>query len=100
MTTKQEALQYDSDALHVDYDKRRSNIKIFEDTIRKEQAAIKQNRYIISQIDPRHPDVTKLRENIAKMKRNINTFEEAIQQEKDAIEKDHQMIAIIKKVKH
>ncbi len=93
--TKEEALQYDRGALAADTQRRKNNIKIFEDTIGKEQAAIENNRYMISQIDPEHPDVKKLEENIKKMKVNIKTFEDAIAEENRQIERDLEMIKII-----
>lgn len=93
--TKQEALQYDADSLRADCEKRENNIKIFEDTIGKEKAAIEQDEYMISQIDPKHPDVKALEANINKIKLNIKTFEDAIKQENDQIERDLEMIGII-----
>ena len=93
--TKQEAFQYDPVALNADTDKRRNNIKIFEDTITKEKQAIERDLYIISQIDEKHPDVAKLKETIQKIKTNLKTFEEAIQNEKEEIKRDLDMIAII-----
>lgn len=96
--TRQEALQYDPQALAADCEKRKNNIKIFEDTIGKEQKAIEQDTYIISQIDPDHPDVERLRQNIKKIKRNIETFKNAIVQENEQIERDLEMIEIIERV--
>lgn len=93
--TRQEALQYDPEALRLDTEKRHTNIKIFEDTISKEKAAIDNNLYMISQIDPKHPDVKKLEENIEKMKANIKTFEDAIVSENVEIGRDLEMIKII-----
>lgn len=93
--TREEALQYDHDSLVADIDKRKNNIKIFEDTILKEKEAIDQNGYMISKIDPSHPDVKVLSENIEKMKTNIKTFEDAMINENQQIERDNQMIALI-----
>lgn len=93
--TRQEALQYDAAALRADTDKRKSNIKIFEETIDAEQKAIDQNNYIISQIDPNHADVEILEQNTKKRKINIKTFKDAINEENNQIERDLKMIKII-----
>lgn len=93
--TREEALQYDAGALLTDTEKRKNNIGIFEGTILKEKEAIDQNKYMISKIDPNHPDVKKLEENIKKMKTNIKTFEDAIVRENEEIERDIAMIKII-----
>ncbi len=95
--TRQEALQYDAQALRADIDKRRGNIQIFEDTIGKEKAAIQNFTYIISQIDPQHSDVSVIEGNIKKTKANIKTFEDAIDEEKTQIQRDEEMIRIIEK---
>ncbi len=93
--TLEEALQYDHDSLMADTKKRENNIKIFEDAIEKELQAMDQNKYMISQIDPTHDDVKKLKEVIKKMNDNISTFDEAIQQEKQLIKRDLEMIELI-----
>lgn len=93
--TQEEALQYDPDALLLDCEKRKNNIKIFEDTIANELKAITENRYMIAQIDPNHPDAKKLAENTEKMKQNIQTFEEAIIKENEEIARDTEMIQLI-----
>ena len=95
--TRQEALQYDAQALRADTEKREHNIKIFEGTIETEQKAIDQNNYIISQIDPKHTDVKTLKANNEKRKINIKTFKDAIKEEKAQIERDLKMIAIIER---
>lgn len=97
--TRQEALQYDAQALRADTDKRKHNIEIFEDTLKKEQAAIDNYAYIITQIDPTHPDVKTLEGNIEKIKLNIKTFKDAIAEENKQIEKDEEMITVIQKSK-
>lgn len=95
--TRKEALQYDPLALRQDTEKRKNNIKIFEDAISKEKESIERNLYIISQIDPKHPDVKTLEETIEKMKTNIKTFEEAIARENEEVERDLEMIEILEK---
>lgn len=97
--TRQEALQYDAGALRADTEKRRNNIKIFEDTIKVEKEGVDRERYMVSQIDPEHPDVKKLEENIEKRKINVKTFEEAIKKENEEIERDLEMIGIIEAIK-
>ena len=93
--TQQEALQYDPNALLLDCEKRKNNIKIFEDTIANELKAISENRYMIAQIDPNHPDAKQLAENTEKMKLNIQTFEEAIMKENEEIHRNQEMIRMI-----
>ncbi len=93
--TQEEALQYDPNALLLDCEKRRNNIKIFEDTIASELKTIAENKYMIGQIDPSHPDTKKLAENTEKMQLNIQTFEEAIAKEREEIERNQEMIKII-----
>ncbi len=94
--SKQEALQYDADSLLADTHKRENNISIFRETINKENEAIAQDEYMISSIDPNHPDVVALRNLIAKKKLNIQTFENAIKDEEEQILKDKEMIKLIK----
>ncbi len=93
--TREEALQYDADSLRMDTEKRMNNIKIFENTINAENEAVKQEQYMISQIDPLHPDVKKLQDAIEKRGINIKTFEEAINNENEQINRDNEMIKII-----
>lgn len=95
--TKQEALQYDPEALSTDTTRRENNIKIFEDMILKENQAISNDEYILTQIDPTHKDVAIINNNIKKIKLNIKTFSEAILEERRQIERDLEMIKIIKK---
>lgn len=98
--TPEEALQYDPDALLLDCEKRKNNIRIFESTIASELRAINENKYMIAQIDPNHPDAKKLAENTEKMKLNIKTFEDAIMKENEEIERDTEMIQLIKAAQH
>lgn len=93
--TREEALQYDADALRANIEKRKNNIRIFEDTIVKERDAVKQDEYMISMIDPNHADVKALKNNIDKIKLNIQTFEDAILEEKNQIDRNDQMIDMI-----
>lgn len=98
--TPEEALQYDAGALLLDCEKRKNNIRIFENTIASELRAINENKYMIAQIDPNHPDAKKLAENTEKMKLNIQTFEEAIIKEREEIARDNEMIQLIKAAQH
>ncbi|MBI5044645.1 MAG: hypothetical protein HZC02_01855 [Candidatus Levybacteria bacterium] len=93
--TREEALQYDAEALRANCEKRKNNIKIFEEAIAKEQESIKQDEYMISAIDPNHPDVQTLKGNIEKIKLNIKTFQDAITEENSQIDRNNQMITMI-----
>jgi hypothetical protein len=97
--TKQEALQYDPESLAHEIERKKKNIKVFEETILNENLGIKHEENMISVIDKKHPDVKKLENNIAKRRTNIKTFEDAIFQEKNEIEREKEMIRIIKKNK-
>lgn len=100
ITTTQEALIYDPDSLSADTSKRENNIKIFQEMITREEEAIHNFEYIISQIDPNHKDVDIINGNIEKIKLNIKTFKNAILEEKSQIEKDLEMIRLIRKSKN
>lgn len=93
--TKEEALQYDPDALKADTAKRERNIGIFEITISAEKEGIKENMHMMSAISKNHPDYKTLEENIKKKEENIKTFEEAVFEERRQIERDLQMVALI-----
>lgn len=99
LVTSGESLQYDPAALTAGIEKKRKNIKIFEEVITKEQAAIDWNLYVISSIDHKHPDVAKLQELIKKKKDNIKVFREAIGEEEKEIERNRRMIALIQNQK-
>ncbi len=86
---------FDPDALKKSAQRHKNNIQIFRGTIKKEQAFIDHFEYVISQINPDHPDVKMLEQNIKKIKNNILTFEKAISDEKDLIEKE---LALAKKL--
>lgn len=93
--TREEALQYDADSLRANCEKRKNNIKVFEEAIAKERDSIKQDEYMIAAIDPNHPDVKTLQGNIEKIKLNIKTFEDAIIDENSQIDRNNQMIKLI-----
>lgn len=86
---------FDPDALKKSAQRHKNNIQIFTDTIKKEQAFIDHFEYVISQINPDHPDVKKLKLNIRKIKDNILTFKKAIRDERDLIKKE---LALAKKL--
>lgn len=74
--------QYDPRALKLSAKRRSKNILIFKETIKKEQAFIKQFQYIITQIDPDDPDIKKLRSTIKKKLENIKIFKQAVKDER------------------
>jgi len=86
---------FDPDALKKSAQRHKNNIQIFTDTIKKEQAFIDHFEYVISQINPDHPDVKKLKLNIRKIKDNILTFKKAVRDERDLIKKE---LALAKKL--
>lgn len=49
--TKEEALQYEKDALLAHIEKRKANIKLFEDTIQKERDGIDRDKEMIRLIE-------------------------------------------------
>ena len=79
---------FDPIALEQSAKRREKNILAFEETIRKEQAFIDHYEYVISKIDPEHPDVKKLESTIKKKKANIKTFEQAIKDERILIKQE------------
>lgn len=81
-------MQYDPQALASSAKRRKKNIIIFKETINKEKAAIDHFLYVISQIDPDHPDVKKIRSTIKKKLANIAIFKQAIKDEKILIKQE------------
>lgn len=81
-------MQYDPQALASSAKRRQKNIQAFKETIRKEKADIDHFLYIISQIDPDHPDVKKIISTIKKKKENIRIFKLAIRNEEMLIKQE------------
>jgi len=83
--------QYDPISLRQSAKRREKNILAFEDTIKKERAFIDHYLYVMSQIDPTHPDVKKLLSTIKKKQNNIKVFKQAIKDEKILINREKLM---------